>query len=99
MSKIMGGFGIITTRDGVEAKVDADVAEKLQTRKFFLKRGQLCELGTRIPLAKMVMGLPKGLQHRIKFANGDKLDCRRGNLTVVSRGGPTIFNDLFEAQD
>jgi len=89
-------FGTITTTDGTTAKVDADVAAEYHGRKFYMKNGQARDFKTDITLAKLIMGLLKGLDNHIKFANGDMLDCRRDNLTVIRRGGTSTFDDLFE---
>ncbi len=96
MTEIIEDFGTIRTRCGQTAKVDADVADEYRWRQFYMKKGQARDIRTDILLAKMVMGLPKGVQHHIVFANGDRLDCRRDNLTVINRGGASTFNDLFE---
>jgi hypothetical protein len=89
-------IGTITTTDGRTAKVDADVADEYRGRQFCMEKGQARDIKTDITLAKLIMGLPKGLDNHIKFTNGDMLDCRRENMTVIRRGGTSAFDDLFE---
>ena len=94
----MGGdFGRLWTTDGRELKVDADTAEEYRSRKLYMKNAQARDVKTDTPLAKLVLGLPKGPEYEVRFANGDRLDCRRDNLSFIRRGDvASTFDDLFE---
>lgn len=75
-------------------QVDPDDAKIYASKKWFfdkkLKSVYCIEDGQRLSLHRLVLGCATGNGLRVKFIDGDGLNCRRENLAIMQKGSKTI---------
>jgi hypothetical protein len=83
------GYLLLRGRDGAlrgRALVDADDFDEVARHRFHVHKRQVVRnIGPehrKLPLDRIVLGLPPGAEWSVRHVNGDPLDCRRSNLVL-----------------
>jgi len=77
---------VLPPDSGLYVRLDAEDFDKVRHLRWQVgPRGHVSahEHRTTIYLARFLLGLSKLDRKRVRYANGDPLDCRRSNLTVI----------------
>ena len=77
---------VLPPDSGRYVRLDAEDFDKVRHLRWQVgPRGHVSahEHRTTVYLARFLLGLSKLDKKRVRYANGDLLDCRRSNLTVI----------------